>query len=306
MRRFITGLAIAAGLAVPSTASAATGTIAIQPMEGSQVVADVSVEATQDDLYYGVASWFAYALQVDGAQACSPSSAGEVAMLSTALSDGDVPRDANGHFTAIGSYSTAVKFTPTHSPLTRLCLYATSLGRSQQIVADAVIDTPSSARYRIGAICMDGWRSSSTGSGTCSSHGGVSYWLYNNPAPTATPVPPAPVAPRPPIYATPQPPSAPTPSAEEAEEPINQSVICRGHLVSEPRLCSIRAGRVKLSRLHWQSWGDTAKATGKVSIDGSKLRTATITLSRPMPSTYTKMTIKMAHGKTRHFVLRSN
>ncbi len=31
---------------------------------------------------------------------------------------------------------------------------------------------------RIGAICNDGWRSSSTGSGTCSSHGGVDYWLY--------------------------------------------------------------------------------------------------------------------------------
>lgn len=32
---------------------------------------------------------------------------------------------------------------------------------------------------RVGAICVDGWESSSTGRGTCSSHGGVSYWLYN-------------------------------------------------------------------------------------------------------------------------------
>ena len=32
--------------------------------------------------------------------------------------------------------------------------------------------------HRIGAICEDGWRSYSTGSGTCSSHGGVDYWLY--------------------------------------------------------------------------------------------------------------------------------
>ena len=31
---------------------------------------------------------------------------------------------------------------------------------------------------RIGAICNDGWRSYSTGSGTCSNHGGVDYWLY--------------------------------------------------------------------------------------------------------------------------------
>ena len=30
---------------------------------------------------------------------------------------------------------------------------------------------------RVGAICNDGWRSNSTGSGTCSSHGGVDYWL---------------------------------------------------------------------------------------------------------------------------------
>lgn len=36
---------------------------------------------------------------------------------------------------------------------------------------------PSSGR-RIGAICRDGWRSNSTGSGTCSGHGGVDHWLY--------------------------------------------------------------------------------------------------------------------------------
>jgi len=32
---------------------------------------------------------------------------------------------------------------------------------------------------RIGAICNDGTRSYSTGSGTCSWHGGVDYWLYS-------------------------------------------------------------------------------------------------------------------------------
>lgn len=31
---------------------------------------------------------------------------------------------------------------------------------------------------RTGAICNDGWRSTSTGSGTCSSHDGVRYWTY--------------------------------------------------------------------------------------------------------------------------------
>ena len=31
---------------------------------------------------------------------------------------------------------------------------------------------------RTGAICNDGWRSSATGSGACSGHGGVAYWTY--------------------------------------------------------------------------------------------------------------------------------
>jgi len=31
---------------------------------------------------------------------------------------------------------------------------------------------------RTGAICRDGWLSSATGSGACSWHGGVSYWLH--------------------------------------------------------------------------------------------------------------------------------
>ena len=31
--------------------------------------------------------------------------------------------------------------------------------------------------YRVGAICNDGWRSSATGQGACSWHGGVRYWL---------------------------------------------------------------------------------------------------------------------------------
>jgi hypothetical protein len=102
--------------------------------------------------------------------------------------------------------------------------------------------------------------------------------------------------------APPAPPAAATPKPE-----VNPNVICKGKPVKTPRSCSIRAGRVKLSKLSWLSWGyRTSKATGKVSIDGSKLRTATITLSRPMPSTYTRMTIKMAHGKTRHLALRSN
>lgn len=33
------------------------------------------------------------------------------------------------------------------------------------------------SNYRTGAICSDGWRSSATGRGACSHHGGVSTWL---------------------------------------------------------------------------------------------------------------------------------
>ena len=34
--------------------------------------------------------------------------------------------------------------------------------------------------YRVGAICVDGWQSSATGSGACSHHGGVACWLYSD------------------------------------------------------------------------------------------------------------------------------
>lgn len=32
---------------------------------------------------------------------------------------------------------------------------------------------------RVGAQCVDGTKSSATGSGACSGHGGVNYWLCN-------------------------------------------------------------------------------------------------------------------------------
>lgn len=32
-----------------------------------------------------------------------------------------------------------------------------------------------------GAVCDDGWRSHSAGRGTCSGHGGVAYWVSDNP-----------------------------------------------------------------------------------------------------------------------------
>ena len=36
------------------------------------------------------------------------------------------------------------------------------------------------AGKRVGAVCEDGWRSSATGSGACSHHGGVDYWVHEN------------------------------------------------------------------------------------------------------------------------------
>jgi hypothetical protein len=35
-----------------------------------------------------------------------------------------------------------------------------------------------SSRKKVGATCEDGWKSYSTGSGTCSHHGGVDHWNY--------------------------------------------------------------------------------------------------------------------------------
>ena len=36
-----------------------------------------------------------------------------------------------------------------------------------------------SSPNRTGAVCKDGTTSSSVGSGTCSSHGGVDHWICN-------------------------------------------------------------------------------------------------------------------------------
>ncbi len=47
---------------------------------------------------------------------------------------------------------------------------------------------------RIGAHCRDGWTSFSVGSGTCSYHGGVDYWIYATPvAPFGNPATPPPL-----------------------------------------------------------------------------------------------------------------
>ena len=41
-----------------------------------------------------------------------------------------------------------------------------------------ICDTAEPGGERIGAVCNDGTTSTATGSGACSHHGGVDYWLY--------------------------------------------------------------------------------------------------------------------------------
>ncbi len=47
-----------------------------------------------------------------------------------------------------------------------------------QPTAKPVATSAPSSGVRVGAICKDGTRSTATGSGACSQHGGVSEWLY--------------------------------------------------------------------------------------------------------------------------------
>jgi hypothetical protein len=58
-----------------------------------------------------------------------------------------------------------------------LCLMTVGLTQCESLLDGIKCD--SSSTNRIGAMCKDGTRSNSIGSGTCSSHGGVDYWLRN-------------------------------------------------------------------------------------------------------------------------------
>ena len=44
--------------------------------------------------------------------------------------------------------------------------------------SDSESNSDSTSGVRIGAVCNDGTTSTATGSGACSHHGGVDYWLY--------------------------------------------------------------------------------------------------------------------------------
>lgn len=50
-------------------------------------------------------------------------------------------------------------------------------GKEYMINNSPPISLPQIQSQSGGAICNDGWQSNSTGKGTCSHHGGVSYWL---------------------------------------------------------------------------------------------------------------------------------
>lgn len=58
-----------------------------------------------------------------------------------------------------------------------LCLMTIGLTKCEKLSGGVRCD--SSSTNRIGAMCKDGTKSNSVGSGTCSSHGGVDYWLCN-------------------------------------------------------------------------------------------------------------------------------
>jgi hypothetical protein len=59
-------------------------------------------------------------------------------------------------------------------------------GRVVQIDGPFEIVVPAVMGGRTGAICVDGWRSSATGSGACSHHGGVARWTHRVTEPERT------------------------------------------------------------------------------------------------------------------------
>lgn len=56
---------------------------------------------------------------------------------------------------------------------------------SHAVASDVLSRTEPRVGPRIGAVCMDGWHSSATGSGACSHHGGVHHWIHSRLPPEA-------------------------------------------------------------------------------------------------------------------------
>lgn len=73
---------------------------------------------------------------------------------------------------------TAVPVQPTSAPVT---IAPTILPTAPPTIAPTIPPAPTSGeRVRTGAQCVDGTTSGATGSGACSSHGGVSCWFYSD------------------------------------------------------------------------------------------------------------------------------
>lgn len=85
----------------------------------------------------------------------------------------DTPAPTSSSTPTRSPSATATARVPARTP-TRT---ATTAARSLPTVALAT-STPSAGSVRIGAICRDGTRSTATGSGACSHHGGVASWIY--------------------------------------------------------------------------------------------------------------------------------
>ena len=77
--------------------------------------------------------------------------------------------DNSNHF---NSYKTQKNYYPTYNSNSK------SDYTSEYDYDDYDYENSTEGKIRVGAICNDGTRSYSTGSGTCSHHGGVAYWIY--------------------------------------------------------------------------------------------------------------------------------
>lgn len=94
----------------------------------------------------------------------------------------------SGATNLLNTMTTAAAFTWSNAPSGTHYIRVRALNNcgtgptSNQVITSVSAPTspPSSSRVRIGATCRDGWPSTATGSGACSSHGGVSCWKYSD------------------------------------------------------------------------------------------------------------------------------
>ncbi len=91
--------------------------------------------------------------------------------------------DGNGYYSLPALREGSVSLTVTASSFqsaTRTTNLASDMRFDISLTPIPPPPPPPSTRYRIGAICNDGTQSSATGSGACSHHLGVRWWVYND------------------------------------------------------------------------------------------------------------------------------